>query len=206
MSDNADNPAGDSVPESTTDETPEKTFAPVTSQEQFDAMVRDRIARVKATPPADYEDLKAKAAKLDELEKANQTELERAQHENETLRKEIESERAARTEASLKAAVVAEAAKRNVIDPDAAIKLIDRKTLEFDDTGAPLNVADVMEELVTARPYLVAQPGTRGSADQGARQSGGTKQVTEAELKTMPWQEIEKARKEGRLKHLLGAN
>lgn len=51
-----------------------KTF----TQEQVDRIVQERLARAKATPPADYEDLKAKAARLDELEEAQKTELERA--------------------------------------------------------------------------------------------------------------------------------
>lgn len=51
-----------------------KTF----TQEQVNEIVRERLARAKATPPADYEDLKAKAARLDELEEANKSELERA--------------------------------------------------------------------------------------------------------------------------------
>lgn len=48
------------------------------TQEEVNAIVEKRVARVKATPPADYEDLKAKAARLDELEQANKSELERA--------------------------------------------------------------------------------------------------------------------------------
>lgn len=51
-----------------------KTF----TQEEVNAIVEKRVARVKATPPADYEDLKAKAARLDELEQANKSELEKA--------------------------------------------------------------------------------------------------------------------------------
>lgn len=48
------------------------------TQEEVNAIVERRVARVKAVPPADYEDLKAKAARLDELEQANKSELERA--------------------------------------------------------------------------------------------------------------------------------
>ncbi|WP_405735970.1 hypothetical protein [Bifidobacterium sp.] len=51
-----------------------KTF----TQEEVNAIVEKRVARVKATPPSDYEDLKAKAARLDELEQANKSELEKA--------------------------------------------------------------------------------------------------------------------------------
>ena len=51
-----------------------KTF----TQEQVDRIVQERLARAKATPPADYEDLKAKAAKFDQLEEANKSDLEKA--------------------------------------------------------------------------------------------------------------------------------
>ena len=47
------------------------------TQEQVDNIVRERLARAKATPPADYEELKAKAARLDEIEDAQKSELER---------------------------------------------------------------------------------------------------------------------------------
>jgi len=51
-----------------------KTF----TQEQVDRIVQERLARAKSTPPADYEDLKAKAAKFDQLEEANKSDLEKA--------------------------------------------------------------------------------------------------------------------------------
>jgi len=47
------------------------------TQEQVDSIVKERLARAKATPPADYDELKAKAARLDEIEDAQKTELER---------------------------------------------------------------------------------------------------------------------------------
>jgi hypothetical protein len=63
-------------------------FVPITSQEEFDERIKARIARVKATPPADYEDLKAKAARLDELEEASKSELEKATGRAERAAKE----------------------------------------------------------------------------------------------------------------------
>ena len=53
---------------------PEKTF----TQSQLDAIVADRLKREREKYP-DYDDLKAKAARLDELEAANKSELEKAQ-------------------------------------------------------------------------------------------------------------------------------
>lgn len=52
-------------------------FRPIESQADLDAVIRDRLSRERQKY-ADYKDLKAKAAKLDELEAANQSELERA--------------------------------------------------------------------------------------------------------------------------------
>jgi len=50
-----------------------KTF----TQEQVDKIVQERLKRAKGEKPADYDELKAKAAKLDEIEDAQKTELER---------------------------------------------------------------------------------------------------------------------------------
>ncbi len=52
----------------------ERTF----SQEEVNKIVAERLKRAKATPPADYDELREKAARLDELEAANKSDLERA--------------------------------------------------------------------------------------------------------------------------------
>ena len=52
-------------------------FKPITSQEDLNKVISDRVARERAKY-ADYKDVKAKAAKLDEFEQANQTESEKA--------------------------------------------------------------------------------------------------------------------------------
>lgn len=51
-----------------------KTF----TQEEVNAIVEKRLARAKAEPPADYEELKAKAAKYDEAQEAAKSELQKA--------------------------------------------------------------------------------------------------------------------------------
>lgn len=53
---------------------PEKTF----TQSQLDAIVADRLKRAEGKY-ADYEDLKAKARKLDELTEAEKSDLQKAQ-------------------------------------------------------------------------------------------------------------------------------
>lgn len=49
-------------------------FKPITSQDELNRIIGERVKRAK---PADYDDLKTKAAKLDEIEAANQTEAEK---------------------------------------------------------------------------------------------------------------------------------
>ena len=54
---------------------------PVTTQEQLDKIVKDRLEREREkvrSEFSDYDDLKAKAEKLDELEKSGSEELKKA--------------------------------------------------------------------------------------------------------------------------------
>jgi len=181
----------------------ERTF----SQTELDRIVQERVARAKATPPPDYEDLKNKASEFDKLQEAQKTELERERDAREKAEQRATQVETEAKEIRLRSAILAEAAKpdRKVVDTDAVIALLDRSTLELDDSGTPTNIAKAMDSLLEQRPFLVAPDGgARGNADQGARSPGGVKQVTEAELKTMRPEAIEKARKEGRLNELLG--
>jgi hypothetical protein len=49
-------------------------FQPITSQEDLNRIIGERVKRAK---PADYDDLRAKAARLDEIEEANKTEQQK---------------------------------------------------------------------------------------------------------------------------------
>lgn len=73
-----------------TTESPKPEFQPITSQEQLNALLGDRLARERAKY-ADYEDLKAKATKFDEAEAANKSELEKATEANAELRRELDA-------------------------------------------------------------------------------------------------------------------
>lgn len=73
---------------------PANQFQPITSQEDLNRIISDRVSRERAKY-ADYKDVKAKAAKLDEQEAANQTELEKANKrvgESETERDQAKAE------------------------------------------------------------------------------------------------------------------
>jgi hypothetical protein len=201
-------PVGDPVVDPPASDPPAEPADRTFTQADVDRIVQERVARVKTTPtpPADYEDLKAAAAKLAEIEAANKTELEK-----ERDRATAAEERATKVEAEakeirLRSAILAEAAKadRNIVDPDAVIALLDRSTLELDDNGTPTNIADAMDSLLKAKPFLVAvNGGSRGDADQGARGAGGPKQVTAEQLKSMTPEQVLAAEKEGRLHNLM---
>ncbi|WP_235738990.1 DUF4355 domain-containing protein [Nocardioides alcanivorans] len=69
----SDAPEGGNTPSGETPAADE--FKVITSQDELNRIIGERVKRAK---PADYDDLKAKAAKLDEIEQANQTEAEKA--------------------------------------------------------------------------------------------------------------------------------
>lgn len=68
---------------------------PIETQEQFDEMVKERVDRAKRSAiPEDYEDLKAKAARLDEIEEQGTVELRKAREEAAAAQRELEALRA----------------------------------------------------------------------------------------------------------------
>lgn len=175
------------------------------TQDQVDRIVQERLARQKAQY-AGYDELKQKAEQFDKLEAERMSELEKATKRAADLERELAATSQARQESVLRASVIAEAAKRNVIDPDAALALIDRASLEFDPEGNPTNVAEAMDSLLEQRTYLVApQGGARGNADLGARGTSSPEQLTREALASMSPEQIAKAESEGRLRNLLGA-
>ena len=76
----------ETVKQETTETTETKTF----TQEEVNRIVGERVAR-EAGKYSDYEDLKAKATKYDEMEEANKTELEKAQERASALEAELKS-------------------------------------------------------------------------------------------------------------------
>lgn len=80
-----------------------KQFEPITSQEDLDRILGQRLAREKARY-ADYDDLKAKADQFTELENANKTELQKATERAEQLAKENATLQATALRASVAAA------------------------------------------------------------------------------------------------------
>lgn len=206
MPEGTETPAPNGDEGGTTGEPPtDKTF----TQTELDRIVQDRLARERGKF-ADYDELKAKAGKLDELEAANASELEKAVKRAEEAEARASSSTQRANALALRSAVVAEANRSGAIDADAVFALISKDSVTVGDDGQVTGAEDAVKALLEAKPYLVgttAPAGTTGSADGGARSaSAGTPQLTRDDLKTMTSAEIVTAKAEGRLAQLLGAD
>jgi hypothetical protein len=122
------------------------------SQADVDRMIADRLKRAK---PADYDELKGKAKRLDEIEAASASELEKAVK---TARAEGESEATKRANGRLVAAearaLAAEAKFRN---PALAVKSVDLSSVAVGDDGEVDSAAikKALDDLAKSDPYLV---------------------------------------------------
>jgi hypothetical protein len=184
---------------STSTTSAERTF----TQEQVDRLIGERLARAKAEPPADYADLKTKAAEFDKLQEAQKTELEKLQERAVQAEQQAAQIKQVADQRLLEAAVLAEATRQKAIKPEHLHRLLDMDSVTVGDDGQVTGVQGAVKAFLDANPEYV---GTRapGSADQGAR-GDGKSQLSRDQLRTMSPAEIVKAQSEGRLDHLLRA-
>lgn len=89
--------------QATVDQQEAKTF----TQDELNTIVGERLKREREKF-ADYEDLKAKAGRLDELEEANKTELQKATERAQALEAELNSLKEAETIRTLRDKVATE--------------------------------------------------------------------------------------------------
>lgn len=185
----------------TTTEVPARTF----TQEDVDRIVQERLARAKTTPPPDYDDLKAAAARLAEIEEASKSELEREREAREKAEAEAQKIRETAERRLIEAAVLAEGTKQNALKPEHLHKLIDTGEVTVGDDGQVTGVAEAITAFLSSNPEYVGTSRPVGSADQGARE-GGKKQLSREALKSMSPEQIVQARKEGRLDAVLAGS
>lgn len=108
-------------------------------------------------------------ARLKELEDKDKSELERAQSRVAELEKTTAGHDDVVRDLRVQVAVLREAAKVGIGDPDAATKLLDLSKLEIDDkTGEPVNVDRLLVQLLEDKPYLKSTAGKpQGTANGG---------------------------------------
>lgn len=148
------------------------TYTPPATQADLDRIITERLSRAKATPPADYDDLKQKAQRYDELEAANATDLEKAVAK---AREEGSSEATARSNVRLVSAEVrAVAAELGFRDPaDALAQYGDlTKVAVTDEDVDSAAVKARLGELATSKPYLLKGEDIPSAADAGIGATG----------------------------------
>jgi len=119
------------------------------NQADIDAIVAERLAREKAKY-ADYEDLRKKAKKLDEIEEANKTELEKAQEAAKLAQEERDAMLQQANDIKIKAKFETIASKLGVKHPEDAFALADRSGVSISEDGSVVGVDDAVKKLVEA--------------------------------------------------------
>lgn len=129
----------------------ENTYTPPATQEEFDQRLGQRLARERSKY-ADYDELKSKAAQFDEQEAKNASAIEKAQKEAADATSKASGLGVQLLEERVNASVLR--AAKNLVDPDAAARLLDRSAIEYDDDGKPTNIGPLLDALVKEKPYL----------------------------------------------------
>jgi len=147
------------------------------------------LVKTLAAQKADLKQLREKAKRLDDLEDAQRTEIERAQARAEAAERELNQTRLE--------ALRAQVALDKKLTPSQAKRLVGatREELEAD-------ADELLADLKNTAPAAAAS--SEGQGKQG-EVVGQTKQITSKDqLKSMTAQEIVAARRDGRLNELMG--
>ncbi|MBA2312916.1 MAG: hypothetical protein H0V97_08990 [Actinobacteria bacterium] len=141
------------------------------TQEQFDAIIADRIKRAQ---PKDYSDLQAKAARLSAIEEAKKTDAQKADDEKREALTAANAKLALADQRLRSAAIVNEAAKQNAVNPATVARLLaDDEGITVNDDGAVSGVESAVKKLLKDEPYMA-----KGQAQTSGGEFGGTSTQT----------------------------
>ena len=130
---------------------------------------------------ADYGQLKDRAARADELEQAQLTEQEKLEA------RAAEAERkAASAEDQISAAMIASevkvrAAQLGIIDPDAALLLVDRANVRYSEGDGVTGVDAALTQLMEDKPYLKGQSNRAPNLNPQSGEPAPTLRLTEGQ-------------------------
>ena len=141
------------------------------TQAQLDRMVGERVTRERAKY-ADYDDLKVKAAKLQEFEDAQKSELQRAQEAKEAAENTAKAAMANANTRLIQAEFIAAAALAGVKHPEDAYALADRTAVLIGDDSKVTGVTEQVKALIDAG-RLPMQDGPRAPRLDGGAGGGG---------------------------------
>lgn len=149
-------------------------FKAPADQAALDAIIERRLARERQKF-GDYDELKTKATAYDEAEAKNASAIEKAQKEATDAASKASGLGLQLLEERVEAAVLR--AAKDLVDPDAAARLIDRSAIDYGDDGKPKNIPALLDALVKDKPYLKAKntTTTRTSAPRTKPDENGEK-------------------------------
>lgn len=171
-------------------------------EQQFDAAY---VRKLRAEAAENRKRLRELEAKVKADEDAKLTEQERLQKRIAELEKKDSEYQQTLQERTVRYEVMLTANKLGIVDPDAAFRLLDVSSLEFDEDGKPNNIEKVLKKLVSDKPYLIGSGGGSASPTNPAQgRIGGQQQFTRSQLRDHKFYQanrdaILKAAAEGRI-------
>ena len=168
-------PQPDEAPEAAvvvTTDSPEQVEGEVPAESE--ASPQDpRVQKANREAQALRKRLRETEAKLAEREQAEMSEIERQAARVQALEAELSESKIRAREASLRASVVDACRPLNIVDPEAALALLDRDAIDFDeDLGRWTGVEQALSALAESKPYLVEKNSAGGHPTNPARTRG----------------------------------
>jgi hypothetical protein len=145
--------------------------------ERFDA---EYVRKLRAEAASYRTKLKELEQKVQEHETAKLSEAEKLQKRLAELEREQANYQRERQERTLKYEVMLAASRMGIADPEAAYKLLDLASIEFEEDGTPKNVEKALRDLIAKRPYLA---GGTGSPTNPARGQSSPATFTRSQLR-----------------------
>lgn len=157
---------------------PEETETQEVESQEPKTFDEDYVKSLRSEAAKHRKDLRATQAAFEELqtkykskEDAEKSELERMTEDKVRLEKELAEKDRMMAETAIHSTVIASASRMNIIDPEAAYRLLD---LDSVDPSDPRSVSDALSSLVKSKTYLLKSstpptPGTGGPPVSGKK-------------------------------------
>ena len=160
VTENTDQPTED-VAQAQPAEVETTTAEPSNTPVQFTPEQQTQINRMQAQTKretrqqfADYNDLKARAARADELEQEKLTDTEKMEARAVEAERKVADAQQQIASAMIASEVKIRASAMGIVDPDAAFVLLDRTNVRYDADSGVSGVDDALTNLIEAKPYL----------------------------------------------------
>ena len=161
VTDNTENPV-DNVAQTQpaeVEQTPAET--PTNTPVQFTPEQQEQINRLVAQTKretrqqfSDYNDLKTRATRADELEQEKLTDAEKLEARAVEAERKYSNAQQEIAQAMIASEVKVRASAMGIVDPDAAFLLIDKSNVRYDADGGVTGVDDALTNLMESKPYL----------------------------------------------------